>query len=155
MRAIIILFLIFSIGCTKAPLYKNHGYTYLETKIKLISINKSNKNDVKKIIGPPSIVSKFDENIWFYLEREKRNQKIIKLGIEKINKNNVMILKFSGLGVLEDKQIIDINSMNELTFAKDATTKKFENKNVIYNVLSSLREKINAPARNRSRSKNN
>ena len=43
----------------------------LETKYDKILLNKSNKNDVRKIIGPPSSISKFDDT-WFYIERKKQ-----------------------------------------------------------------------------------
>ena len=37
--------------------------------------------------------------------------------------------------------------MNEHKFTKEITTKEFEQDNTIYNIFSSLREKVNAPAR--------
>ena len=43
--------------------------------------------------------------------------------------------------------------MNNLKELKDITYKDFENKNIFYGLLSSLREKINAPARKRAQSK--
>ena len=39
--------------------------------------------------------------------------------------------------------------MNELNYVKNITEKEFEQNNTIYNIFSSLREKVNAPARNR------
>ena len=40
--------------------------------------------------------------------------------------------------------------MNDLKYLKSETNKDFENKNVLYDVFSSLREKINAPVRNKN-----
>jgi hypothetical protein len=39
--------------------------------------------------------------------------------------------------------------MNDLKYVKKETSKEFENKDVLYDVFSSLREKINAPIRNK------
>ena len=43
--------------------------------------------------------------------------------------------------------------MNDVKAIKDITEKDFENKNLMYSVFSSLREKINAPARKRAKSR--
>ncbi len=39
--------------------------------------------------------------------------------------------------------------MNDIEYIKKVTTKEFKNDNFIYGIFSSLREKINAPLRNR------
>ena len=41
--------------------------------------------------------------------------------------------------------------MNDLKYLKKTTSKEFKKENMMYNVFSSLREKINAPTRNRKR----
>ena len=41
--------------------------------------------------------------------------------------------------------------MNDVKYLKNTTQKDFKNNNFIYGVLTSLREKINAPARNRGK----
>ena len=130
-----------------------HGVKLLETKITKIELNKTNKNDLIKLIGEPSTISDFDKNKWFYFERLKTNQSLFKLGAQKIEKNNILIVKFNQYGVVEKKNMLDLNNMNDLKEMKDITYKDFENKNMLYNVFSSLREKINAPARKRAQSK--
>ena len=52
-------------------------------------------------------------------------------------------------GLVENKKLFKMNDMNELKYVKKITTKEFEQDNTIYNIFSSLREKVNAPARNR------
>ena len=39
--------------------------------------------------------------------------------------------------------------MNDVKYIKNLTKKEFKNENKLYEVFSSLREKINAPMRNR------
>tara|TARA_B100001175_G_scaffold301743_1_gene295135 strand:+ start:5620 stop:6087 length:468 start_codon:yes stop_codon:yes gene_type:complete len=146
----IILFL-FIINCSSNKVSNNHGFISLNSKYEKISINKTNKNDILKIIGPPSSISEFDKNKWFYIQRIKTNQSIFKLGIKKIDKNNILIVKFNNKGILEEKKILNVEDMNSIKFSKDITEKEFKQDDVLYKILSSIREKANAPTRNRSK----
>ncbi len=145
----IFLFL-FTLNCSINKVSNNHGFRLLENKAKKIIITKSNKNDVRDILGPPSSISKF-EDVWFYIERKKTNQRIIKLGKKKISVNNVLILEFDKRGLVASKNILDINNMNDIEIADKKTLKKFEQDNFLYNILATLREKVNAPTRNKKK----
>tara|TARA_Y100000590_G_scaffold285816_1_gene321616 strand:- start:1447 stop:1896 length:450 start_codon:yes stop_codon:yes gene_type:complete len=149
MKILLIFILLFTLNCSTNKVSKLHGFRLIENKYEKIEINKNNKNDVRKLIGPPSTISNFDINKWFYIEREKTNQSIVKLGVQKINKNNVLVLKFNNMGILEKKEILKLEDMNEVLLVKNVTKKKFRQDNFLYNIFSSLREKINAPTRNR------
>ena len=99
---LIILFF-FTINCSLNNVSNTHGFRFLETKTNKIVINKTNKNDIKKLIGPPSSVSNFND-IWLYIERKKTNQSIYKLGKKKISKNNILILEFNSMGLVSSKK---------------------------------------------------
>ena len=150
MRILLIIIVFFITACSSNKVSKNHGFISLENKLENIIINKSNKNDIIEIIGLPSTVSKFNPNKWFYIERKQINQSLFKLGIKKINKNNILVVEFNNKGLVEKKKLVNLNDMNELKYVKKITTKEFEQDNTIYNIFSSLREKVNAPARNRN-----
>ena len=151
MRFILIILLIITTSCSGNKISNNHGFVSLENKFEKIVINKTNKNDLIKKIGYPSSVSDFNNNVWFYIERKKTNSSLIKLGKKKINKNNVIIVKFNNKGLVSNKKIVDLNDMNKIQYVKKNTQKEFEQDNTIYNIFSTLREKINAPARNRNK----
>jgi len=151
MKILIIFLFLFTLNCSNNKVSKVHGFRLIENKYEKVEISKDNKNDVRKLIGPPSSISKFDNNKWFYIEREKTNQSIVKLGIEKIKKNNVLILKFSDLGILEKKEILKIDDMNEVTLVKKVTEKQFKQDNFLYNIFSSVREKLNAPTKSKKK----
>ena len=151
MRFFLIIIISILTACTSNKVSKNHGFISLETKFERILINKSNKNDLIKNIGHPSSVSEFDNNKWFYIERKQTNQSLFKLGIKKLSKNNILIVEFNDKGLVDNKKLIDISDMNKLKYVKKITTKDFETDNTLYNILSSLREKVNAPARNRNK----
>ena len=121
----------------------------LEAKYDNIKVNKTNKNDIIKIFGSPSSVSDFNKNKWFYFERLKTNQSLIKLGAQKIKKNNVLIIEINNNGILKSKKLLNLEDMNDLEYVKTLTSKEFKNDSFVYGVFSSLREKINAPLRNR------
>ena len=73
----IFLFLfLFILNCSANKISNNHGYTSLHAKFEKIKVNKTNKNDLIKIIGPPSTISNFDQNKWFYIQSRKENQSL-------------------------------------------------------------------------------
>ena len=147
MKYIIILLLLFTLSCSLNKVKNNHGVLSLETKINKIEINKSNKNDIIKIFGPPSTKSTFDNNLWIYIERKKSNRSIFALGNKKITKNNVAVLEINNMGVLKSKKIYNLDNMKKYKFSENTTENTYEKNSYIYGVLTSLREKINAPTR--------
>ena len=150
MRIFLLLIILFITACSSNKVSKNHGFISLEKKLENIVINKSNKNDIIDIVGYPSSISKFNSNKWFYIERKQTNQSLFKLGIKKISKNNILVIEFNNKGLVKNKKLVNLNDMNDLEYVKKITSKEFEQDNTIYNIFSSLREKINAPARNRT-----
>ena len=108
-------------------------------------LQKTNKNDIQQLLGPPSTKSTFDSDIWIYIEREITNEKLIKLGKEKLLTNNVLILEINTQGQLIDKQFYDMNDMNEIKISSLKTDNKFGKKSFVYDFLSSMRQKINDP----------
>ena len=141
------LFIIFFIisNCSFNKVIKKHGVRNLEKKqIKLI-INESNKNDIKKILGPPSSTSTFDNDLWIFIEREITHERLMKLGKEKLVKNNVLFLEINSNGILIKKNFFDINEMNEAEISSLSTEAKYSKKSFIYDFLSSMRQKINDP----------
>ena len=151
MKFYFIFIFLFIVNCSTNKVSNNHGSISLQSKFEKITINKSNKNDILKIIGPPSTTSEFDSNKWFYIQTKKENQSLLKLGIKKIEKNNILIIVFNNKGILEDKKILNLKDMNDIKYVKNITEKQYKQNNTIYNILSTLRQKANAPLRNRSK----
>ena len=151
MRLLYFILFIIIVNCSGNKVSNYHGSKGLEIKYDKLKVNQTNKNDLLKIIGPPSTISDFDSNRWIYVERLKSNQSLLKLGTQKIIKNNILIVELNNLGILKDKQLLNVDNMNEIEYIKSTTSKNFQNKNFMYSLLSSLREKINAPLRNMKR----
>ena len=148
----IIYFIIFLLlaNCNVKKASNIHGISSLKNKSNNIIISKSNKNDVKKLLGPPSVKSNFDENLWIYLETKKTNQSVFKFGEQKIEKNNVLVINLNEIGIVSKKEFYDINNLNNITFSKKTTENIYEKDSYLYNLLSSLREKMNAPFKNKN-----
>ena len=151
MKKYIFLLFLITIGCSNNKVVYNHGLLAIEAKSDKIEISKTNKNDILKIFGKPSTISLFDDNLWFYIQRVKKNQSIIKLGNTKITSNKVLEIKFNSYGLVENKKLYLIEDMNELKKVKKVTTKEFETTSKLGKLLKSLEQKINSPKTNRKK----
>ena len=124
---------------------KLHGVPFLEKKQSSLIINKTNKNDIKKILGNPSTKSKFDNDIWIYIERRQTQSALKNLGKMKINQNNVLVLELNDYGILTKKKFYNKDDMNNLKIAKSTTEAGFKRNSFIYDFVSSMRQKVNDP----------
>ena len=150
MRIFLLFIFFIIINCSGNKVTNYHGAKLLEEKFDEIKVNISNKNDLIKIIGPPSTVSDFNPNRWFYIERLKTNQSLFKLGNQVIKKNNILIVELNDKGILKKKNLLNLDNMNDIKYLKKITTKDFKkDEKILSGVLTSFREKINAPMRNR------
>jgi len=141
----LLIIFIFITSCSLNKVIKKHGVRNLEEKQAKLIIEKTNKNDIQKILGPPSTKSTFDNDVWIFIEREITNEKLIKLGKEKLITNNVLILEINSNGQLIDKKFYDMNDMNEIKLSSMKTENKYGKKSFVYDFLSSMRQKINDP----------
>ena len=140
-KLFIVLFIILT-GCQLQEPTKNHGIVFLENRSNQLIINKSNKNDVIKIIGQPHSRSINDDDIWIYIERTLSKGKYHKLGQHILKKNNTLVLKFDKFGILTSKDIYDKNNTNKIAFSKKETKNKLSKKSFVESFLSSLKQKM-------------
>ena len=130
---------------------KHHGVPFLEKKQSSLIVNKTNKNDIMKILGNPSTTSKFDNDVWIYIERKQTQSQFKNLGKMKILKNDVLILEIDKYGILKKKDFYNQDDMNDLKIVKETTKSGFKKKAYIYDFLSSMRQKINDPLGQRAK----
>ena len=117
--------------------------------------NKTNRNDIIKLLGSPSSKSSFDNDLWIYIERKTNNSSLINFGKDKIVVNNVLLLEINSAGLLEKKEFFNIDDMREITFDAQTTQGQYKKKTFIYEFLSSMRQKVNDPLGKRKKGKNN
>ena len=148
-----IILLLITTSCTLNKVVKKHGVRNLEKKQSELTINQSNSNDIRSILGPPSTKSTFDNDLWIFIEREIEKEKILKLSKEKLVKNNILILEINNQGLLVKKTFLNIDDMNEIKLSALKTEEKYTKNTFIYDFLSSMRQKINDPLGKRKKPK--
>ena len=139
---LISLFLIIS-NCSLNLVDDHHGVYFIEKKMKKIQVNYTNKNDLIKIFGEPSTRSKFDNDVWIYIERKITNTHFF--GKRELIVNNVLVLEIDELGLLAKVDFYDIEDMNKLNFDKEKTEVTHGKRSFVYDFLSSMRQKVNDP----------
>ena len=146
-----ILLLIILSNCSFKPVVKHHGVPSLEKKQKNLVANVTNKNDIIKILGYPSTKSKFDNDVWIYIERKQTQSEFKNLGRMKIYKNNVLVLEINSAGILKKKTFYNKNDMKEIKIVEGTTKSGIKKNTFVYDFLSSMRQKINDPLGQRAK----
>ncbi len=140
---IIIAFIV--TNCSFKKVVKQHGVPFLDKKQKTLKVNISNKNDIINTLGNPSTTSKFDNDVWIYIERKQSQSELKKLGKMRIIENNVLVLEIDNYGILQKKEFYNMDDMNNIKIVKDTTSASFSRNSFIYDFMSSMRQKINDP----------
>ena len=138
-------------NCSFKPVVKHHGVPFLEKKQASLKINESNKNDIKKILGNPSTKSKFDNDLWIYIERKQTQSKFKNLGRMEIYENNVLVLEIDNYGILKKKKFYNKDDMENIKVTEATTESGFRKNSFIYDFMSSMRQKINDPLGQRAK----
>ena len=145
MKILLIILTLFLSNCKLNKVVNHHGIHNLEVKSKDLLVNKTNVNDINKILGPPSSTSYFDNDIFMYLERKTSNSKLLKLGKKKLLVSNVLLLEIDKRGMLINKQFLNINDLNKLKISKKETGINTSKKSFISEALSNVIDKIDDP----------
>ena len=141
----IIFFSIIATNCSFKKVVKHHGVPFLEKKQKTLIVNESTTNDIRKILGSPSTKSKFDNDVWIYIERKQTQSKLKNLGKMKIFKNDVLVLEIDSYGILKKKEFYNKEDMENIKVVEATTEAGFKKNSFIYDFMSSMRQKINDP----------
>ena len=121
---------------------KNHGILFLENRYNQLVVNKTNSNDVLRIVGTPHTKSITDQDTWIYIERILSKGKFHKLGQNIVKENNVMILTFNKYGLLKDKNLLNKDKIADISFTKEITENNLREKSFIEEFLQSIRTKM-------------
>ena len=145
MKIILIILTIFLSSCKLNKIVNHHGIHNLELKSEKLLINETNINDIKKILGPPSSTSYFDNDVFIYLERKTSNSKLLKLGKKKLLVSNLLLLEIDNRGILVNKRFLSKNDLNELKISKKETGLNTQERSIISQALSNIIEKLDDP----------
>ena len=141
-------------NCTINKVVSNHGVNVLEKKQEKLVLNKSNRNDIIKLLGYPSTESLFDNNELFYIERKHSKKSVIKLGKKTMTTNNVLVLKLDKRGILIEKNFLDIEDLNKISYSKDGVKAIYNDRSALKSFFNSIIRKINDPLNNRRQNQN-
>ena len=145
MKILLIILTLFLTNCKLNKIVNHHGIHNLELKSTELIVNQTNINDIKRILGPPSSKSYFDNDIIIYLERKTSNSKLLKLGKRKLLTNNVLLLEIDNKGILIKKDFWDKEDLNKLKISQKVTGIKTQKESFIKQALSNILNKIDDP----------
>tara|TARA_Y100000591_G_scaffold119565_1_gene102168 strand:+ start:1280 stop:1747 length:468 start_codon:yes stop_codon:yes gene_type:complete len=145
MKILLIILTIFITSCKLNKIVNHHGVHDLENKSQKLSINETNINEIRKLLGPPSTTSYFDNDVLIYLERKTSNSKILKLGKKKLIANNVLLLEVNNRGVLINKEFLNKEDLKKYNFSKKDSNVTLGKQSFIYKALTGVRTKVNDP----------
>jgi outer membrane protein assembly factor BamE (lipoprotein component of BamABCDE complex) len=132
-------------NCSFKKVDKHHGVPFLEEKQKLLVVDETNKNEIRKILGSPSSTSLFDNDIWIYVERKLTQSELKNFGRMKLIKNDVLVLEIDNKGILKNKSFYNKDDMENVQMVEATTEDGFRKKTFIYDFMSSMRQKMNDP----------
>ena len=145
MKILLIILTLFLSNCKLNKIVNHHGIHNLDNKSKELFINQSNINDVKKILGPPSSTSYFNNDILIYIERKTSNSKLLKLGKRKLIANNVLLLEIDNRGMLIRKEFLNKEDINKLKLSQRKTDINQKNESFVIKALSNVLNKMDDP----------
>lgn len=138
----LLLFFIILISCQLQEPTKTHGILFLENRSNQLDVNKTNKNDVIRIIGNPHTKSISNNDDWIYIERILTKGGYHKLGQNILKSNNVLVLTFDKYGVLIEKNFLSKKDINKVKFSKKITENDLSKKSFVQSFLSSVKSKM-------------
>ena len=133
------------INCSFKKVDKHHGVPFLEEKQKLLVIDETNKNEIRKILGSPSSTSLFDNDVWIYVERKLTQSELKNFGRMKLIKNDVLVLEIDNKGILKSKSFYNKDDMENVQMVEATTEDGYRKKTFVYDFMSSMRQKMNDP----------
>ena len=144
-KILLIIIFLFISNCNLNKVVKHHGVHFLDKKQSKLVLNSTNKNDIIKILGPPSTKSTFDNDVWIYIERQNSKSSLLTLGTKKLIVNNVLVLEIDNKGILMKKDFLNIDDVKKIEFSEKVTEVPYSKDSFVYDFLSSMRQKINDP----------
>ena len=105
-------------------------------------VDKSNKNDVIKVLGKPHTISLSSNDKWMYFERVITRGKMHKLGQNVLKENNVLELKFNSRGILITKRFYDKSNIKKVKMSKDETQNDITQPSFVRKFFGSIKQKM-------------
>ncbi len=126
-----------------APRMASRGNLPTESQLEKIQVGKHTKSYVARLIGTPSAVSTFDDNVWYYIGRRTKKWGFLD---ERVVKQQIVAIYFDERGVIQHIQRYDENDMREIEMVERKTPTAGHELGVVEQILGNLgRFNRNAP----------
>ena len=113
----------------------NHGVLNIDKHITSIINDKLEKAEIEALLGPPSTISAFEFNKWYYINNTIKHMAFYKPEIIKLNVYEIIFNK--------ENQAIKINTydlenLNEISFNLDVTKTRGNEKPLLQYILKGI-----------------
>lgn len=133
-----------AVGCS--PRTANRGNIPAPSQIEKLQVGQHTKQYVRGVLGTPSTVGTFDENIWYYIGRRTKKWAFFE---ETIIEQQILAIYFDTTGRIEYIQAYDASDIREIEVAEEKTPTSGHKLTVIEQIIGNLgRFNRTAPASN-------
>ncbi len=103
--------------CACSPTVAQRGNMLENYQLERIEAGKSTRSDVLRLVGSPTTVAPFNEDIWYYIGQETEKRGILD---PKVTKERIIAVTFSKDGLVESINDVDNGRIN-IPIARDST----------------------------------
>ena len=113
----------------------NHGVLNIDNKIDTIIEKKLEKAEVEALLGPPSTVSAFEFNKWYYISNTIKHMAFYK---PEIINHKIYEIIFNSENQAIEINYFDEKDLNKISYNKDYTDTKGNKKSLLHNILKGV-----------------
>ena len=113
----------------------NHGVLNIEKIITTVIERKLEKAEVEALLGPPSTISAFEFNKWYYINNTMKHLAFFKP--EVIN-HKIYEIIFNSENQAIEINYFDEKDLNKISYNKDYTDTKGNKKSLLQNILKGV-----------------
>lgn len=103
-------------GCD--PRYATRGNIPTDSQVSVIVPGVHGREDVRNVLGSPSVISTFDDNTWYYIGRKTEQYAFFK---RKTIEQQVLIVRYGGDGLVEKISRLDKSDGREIDLVQRET----------------------------------
>lgn len=130
-------------GCS--PTVAQRGNMLEDHQIEKVQIGASSKSDVLRLVGSPTTVAPFNEDIWYYIGQETEKRGILD---PEVTDERIVAIAFNQEGFVEQISDVDQGRIN-IPIARDKTPTHGNDRTVVQELFGNL-GKFNPPVGNES-----
>jgi outer membrane protein assembly factor BamE (lipoprotein component of BamABCDE complex) len=120
-------------GCETRTTF--HGSLPKLTELQSLKHGLTKKSDVKILLGPPSTMSTFGPEIWYYIGTKLEQKSIDK---PKLIKRDIVEIRFDPQGILAEVRILDTSAQSPVSPTTRITPTAGKQLNVIQQLLGNV-----------------